>query len=145
MNCSSLLLKNHPALTYENVVRELSEDVKSIRIDFMNNSFTKLPSIPFPFKVTEIIARHNLIEVLIAENLNDRVEFLDLSDNKLSSISAEVFKKLIFIKNISLGGNPWICNCSQLEFVNSMKSLQSNIVDYANVFCNNIPLGFGCF
>lgn len=140
VNCSSLLLKNHPALTYENVVRELSEDVKSIRIDFMNNSFTKLPSIPFPFKVTEIIARHNLIEVLIAENLNDRVEFLDLSDNKLSSISAEVFKKLIFIKNISLGGNPWICNCSQLEFVNSMKSLQSNIVDYANVFCNNIPL-----
>lgn len=102
-----------------------------------------LPKIPkhYAFKVTELLASNNRIGDLTIDNIRD-VKFLDLRHNNLDNLEPEVLSALWKMEKVSLGGNPWRCECSTIKFFNSIKDMKLILTDYDEMFCHNIGKRF---
>lgn len=92
--------------------------------------------------ITEILASNNLISQISTDNLEGEIVTLDLRNNSLKDLSVEVIQTLMSIKNVWLGGNPWLCDCSHIEFFKAMKSLNLHVQDYKDLACENLGKKF---
>lgn len=141
VNCVGLKLAVPPDLNADVITTVDFIRANQIRFNFANNSLQNLPKIPksFNFNVTEIIGRNNSISVFTTEDFTGDVNVIDLRNNKLQSLMEDVLEKMSTM-NVSmlLGGNPWLCDCSTLEFFNSIKSLKNIISDYDDIVCHNL-------
>lgn len=114
--------------------------INKIRIDVTKTSLHSLPTIlnnQF-FNLTEVLAANNSLVQLKADNLGDHVKTLDLRNNQLKHLDNEVFVKFSGMHKIMLGGNPWTCDCSTLEFFNAIKVHKKIIIDFENIVCENL-------
>lgn len=125
--------------TYRNLttVPPLFEISKTAKVYLMlqNNNIKHLPELQQDLKVISFDASNNIIDNLSLSNLQSGIKFLDLSYNRLTHIDSEVVEVLSEIANISLRGNPWICDCSSIEFFKYAQTQKSSIHDYNLVAC----------
>ena len=118
--------------------KEVALDFKNFRIDVSERHLEVLPVIPenFQFKLTEIFAPKNFIESVHIDSLGDHLKVLDLRSNKIKTLDSETIEKLIGAKRLHLGGNPWNCDCSMMNFFNLMYA-EGVLVDYDDILCEN--------
>lgn len=88
-------------------------------------------------KVTELKAANTGLKEISPDHLGDDLEILDLRNNQLTSLKYDVMNKLGKVKNISLSGNPWICDCSTQEFFKFVIYNQARIYDFNDTYCTN--------
>ena len=119
LNCTKFDINNFTLL--DSSSQPLSSKYNNLRLVLRNES--ELPIIPknFKFKITEIVASGNKIQNVSIENLaSDHLKILDLRDNRISTLSERVKEKFEGMTNLSLGGNPWICDCPIFQFLNDL-------------------------
>lgn len=114
--------------------------LQKIELDFGNNSIKCLPTMNSTMQrfelITKITATDNLIESIEVDNLPPNLMELDLSGNKLKSLSVEVIERLNEMKTLQKIGflqNPWTCDLPFLEFVR----LNMDKVIYEGIVCND--------
>ncbi|KAE8574874.1 hypothetical protein XENTR_v10003613 [Xenopus tropicalis] len=114
MRCSNAQLTEVP--------RGIPNDTHRLYLDF--NQITYLPSDAFrnlPV-LMELDLSHNSLgrlDVASLKGLSDNLHSLDLSSNKLVTISKEIFANLKARTNLS--GNPWMCDCELQEVFRLME------------------------
>lgn len=136
-NCSNGNLTKIPHLPN---IRNLR--LQSYEIHIQNNYINTLSFINETGyeSVTKIFARNNSIEYLHADNLPSNLMVLDLSMNRMQNITKDTLAKLSLmktLKNVSLGENSWICECSTYEFIEFIQLNAMKIDDINNITCNN--------
>lgn len=107
-----------------------------------NGNLTVLPTIQSEGykQVTKLIVNNNSIGVIELDNLPPKLKALNLENNNLKTLSEPVKN---FIKNktnfkLALSGNPWSCDCENLEFMNFVQELSfNNISDYDRMQCED--------
>lgn len=144
VNCSQLKLINPPDMIKDEIVSSTELFFDHLSLNLNDNLLINLPVIPehFKFNITKISAINNKIAVVTSDSIADDLKFLDLRNNSLRYLSKEVIKKLKNLQTLSLSGNPWLCDCSSLDFFNNIKSIKHLIVDYDEVFCQNLEKKF---
>lgn len=140
VNCSYLSLRNPPDLNHDEIAFTDNFQVDRIEFNFANNFLKSLPDVPKKYKiaVSQIDASNNSIVDIGVNNFHDATEMLDLRNNELIFLKAEVLEKLRITKKVFLGGNPWLCDCSTIDFFETIKSMKPVIGDYEQVYCANL-------
>jgi protein toll len=146
LNCANGELKVFPDINNEemsNLTTSVPLKFDKIRLDFTNNLLEKLPIIKTTkVNVFELIARNNSIDEIIIENLGKDLRTLDLRNNKLKFLTNQVVEKLSGMEKVWLGGNPWLCDCSTIDFFVSIKLYKEIIIDYEDIYCDNLGKKF---
>lgn len=134
VNCSDQSLQTFPDLREDKITRI---GINEIQFDYSNNLLKNLPEIPFDyeFNVTKLIAPNNSIVILNVNNMRDNLKVLDVRNNSLKYLNEDVMKKLSKMEKVWLGGNHWQCDCSTVEYFQSLKNV---ICDYDDIYCANI-------
>ena len=136
LSCTKFDINNFTLL--DSSSQPLSSKYNNLRLVFNNQS--ELPVIPknFKFKVTEIVAPGNKIQNVLIENLaSDHLKILDLRYNQISTLNKEVAEKLKGIEKVSLGGNPWICDCSIFQLFNYLHT-HTQLTEHQRISCKNL-------
>ena len=136
LNCTKFDINDFNSIVLSS--QPLSSKYKNLRLDFHNQ--LKLPVIPknLKLRLTEIIAPRNSIQNVLIENLaSDHLKILNLRDNQISTLSEEVAEKLKGLEEVSLGGNPWICDCSIYHLLNYLYT-NNQLKDHLDIYCANL-------
>lgn len=132
VNCSNAELTRVPELPR---VQELN----FISLHIENNRIHTLPHADLPgyADVKEIYARYNNISELTLENIPKNIEVLDLSYNNLTWINNPVLHLFNHTRklNLSLGDNPWTCNCDTLGLLSFVRTNFKMIQDLDRMQC----------
>lgn len=67
-------------------------------------------------RILGINLANNYLESLDGAQLPPNITQLNLSNNKLRRIPGSMFENQFNLKQVSLSGNPWECDCDALEF-----------------------------
>ena len=139
--CTNFDLNNFTLL--DGSSKALDSSYNRLRYDLSNKSLSKLPVIPenFKMRVTEIRAENNVVHELEAANIRDYVKILDVRNNSLSVLSAEVVGKLKSMDKVFLSGNPWICDCKTFKLFDFLHD-KTILIDYNDVSCENLDRRF---
>ena len=136
LQCTNFDFENITLL--DDASRPLRSKYTNLWLIFYNQS--ELPVIPknFKLRITMIIAQRNSIQNILIDNLaSDHLKILDLSDNKISTLSEEVAEKLKRMQEVSLGGNPWHCDCSIFHLFHDLHT-KSRLTDHDKIYCTNL-------
>lgn len=138
VNCSSAGLTEVPALP--EFKQSEQSTLAHIELNIENNCITALPSRGADGydRVTKIYAKNNTLGLMAAENLPPNLAYLDVSQNKLKTLNADVLYRLNLsgsLQHLRLGGNRWICDCNS-DFMQFIRS-HSNRIDYNGIQCEN--------
>lgn len=100
------------------------------------------PTLHFEGNVLGINLENNTLETLDADQLPPNLVQLYLSDNRLKRFPQHVMANQLNLKQVSLSGNPWMCDCHTLKFKQWLSS-KNHIVRifvyiYYNFFYQNI-------
>lgn len=120
-----------------NITAEMLMEHKALKceLDIQNNHIEKLPNLKLPqFECVQAInARNNSITSIQTESLSDDLTKLDISYNKLTTLTAEVIERLRDIKSMRLvlDGNEWECGFGFHKFV--LKNIERT--GYSNIVC----------
>lgn len=91
--------------------------------------------------ITNLTLRDNQLTSISLENLPSKLNTLDVRNNRLETFNETVrnFLSNATSMKLSLGGNPWRCDCSNKEFVDFVQEMDKlhKIVDASNVLCDN--------
>lgn len=136
VDCSGLEWKSLGGLKTEQIPSSTADiEIKRIQLNIANNFLKTISPLSGSISI-EIHASNNLINEL---SIGDgKIDILDIRNNSLIFIDDATLEKLMAIRNISLGGNPWRCECSRLNFFTSIKNIKDKIHDYENVYCENL-------
>lgn len=91
-------------------------------------------------EITKLLLSGNELEKISLENLPPKLVVLQLHDNQLKTLDESVIN---FISNsstideLTLSGNPWICNCTTLPFMNFVQKFHMKISDFSKMNCSN--------
>lgn len=140
VNCTQLGLNLTPDFSADYNLTMTTLAIDHVEFHFEINSLKSLPAFAsnFTFNVTKVFAFNNSIAELKLISIAESTEVLDLRNNSLKFLAEEVMEKLKRIKNVSLGGNPWLCDCSTLDFFNAMKAQKNHINDFNDMYCDNL-------
>lgn len=100
-----------------------SSDEQRYRVMYQNID----PSILFEGNVLGISLENNRLNNLDPAQLPPNLVQLYLSDNNLKRFPQHVMDNQLNLKQVSLSGNPWICDCEALIFKTWLTS-KNNIV-----------------
>ncbi|KAH8344201.1 hypothetical protein KR084_007931, partial [Drosophila pseudotakahashii] len=75
-------------------------------------------------------------------DLSNKVTYVDLRNNNITALTPN--KQSFLEKRLQASplqllmlGNPWSCSCEDIENLNFMKSISSNILDFTEINCSN--------
>lgn len=132
-NCSNKNLTSVPS----GLGKELQQmpPLQQIVLNFDNNDISSLPDSTMPkFElIKKITAKNNSIKSIDVDNLPPNLMEIDISDNKLESLSTTVIDKVYSEVKFVLAGNPWTCDDAFFDFVR----LNREKVDFENIVCND--------
>lgn len=88
-------------------------------------------------KVIHLSIRHNEISSLEGLNFTvlRNVRALNLSHNSLTTLPAEISSKMFRVELLTLGSNPWICDCSTRSFQSWLRNRKQ--VDLESIKCDD--------
>lgn len=144
IDCSSYAIKSPPDFNKDALTSKTDLIFDQISLNLSHNQLRILPDISKELKlnISTIDAVNNSIADFRTNNLNSRLQFLDLRNNSLKHLSYDVIQALGKLKQVRLSGNPWICDCTNLDFFNHLKSIKKVIKDYDEVYCSNLSKRF---
>ncbi|XP_001604871.2 protein toll [Nasonia vitripennis] len=91
-------------------------------------------------KVVRLNLSENKIIAVDESLIAPKLKILNLHDNKLTSMNSEVLRKLAndsMISQLTLRGNPWICDCSSHDLLSYVRSSFKQLPDLLNITCRN--------
>lgn len=112
-------------------IPSIANSTSTLELYIYNNSLTELPQLQNNLHVTIIQASNNSIYEIKEGNLPPNLRALDVSHNKITTITPNVYEVLRNHKKleiVSLADNPWVCDCTEatkalIEFVEKNISL----------------------
>ena len=115
----------------------------SSELTIINGNLTELPIVRMSENktgyelVSHLIVSENQISSISVENLPPRLKYIDIRNNQFVTLneSVQYFLGNISSLKISLGGNPWQCDCEHKGFVAFVKELirNGNMKDEADI------------
>lgn len=107
-----------------------------------NKNLTEIPFDQSPgFKqVTKLLLSNNQISEIKLENLPPKLKVLDLNDNNLETLNNSVISFLrnsTTLEELTLSGNPWLCDCAHRDFMILVQNMNTKIPDYSLVKCKD--------
>lgn len=141
VNCSGLGLTSVPELPVPVEYR-----LNATELHVQNNQLTSLPNVSngshaisgYDY-VTEIHANHNNISQLLATNIPVGLRTLNVRHNRLHAINQSVlqqFNRTNRLHHISLGGNPWRCDCDAKALLIYTQNHGRRLADLEAMRCN---------
>lgn len=126
-----------PILPHFKMLKDIRLD--RIELNVAGNGINHLPSTVRDVNyndVTKIHASHNSIQSIVAINIPDRLELLDLKHNRLSRIPTEVIEKFTKLHFLHLSNNPW--NCAEAkDLVRFVKRYRDIEKDFNMIQCSS--------
>ncbi|XP_058444006.1 protein toll-like [Malaya genurostris] len=104
-----------------------------------HNEITGLPSDDLPgyADVAELYVQNNSLLELYPENVPIKLRVLDLSNNKLTTMTQSVLEKINRTSNMQLSGNPWRCDCDASLFFNFIQQNASRLGNLEKIMCDD--------
>lgn len=142
MNCSGRDLVKRKEEFYKIASFLDSHNFEKFDLIFDSNKLTTLPNVSSVKKTNpfEILAANNEIFDLLPTNFHDSLEVLDVRKNQLTKMDPSLFEQLGTVGKVFLSGNPWICDCSTVKFLEFVHQYNENIVDYDDLRCSDQKL-----
>ncbi|XP_026317443.1 toll-like receptor 1 [Hyposmocoma kahamanoa] len=128
INSSQLELRlNHNAI----------EQVSFEHADYNQLLQTEITTHPRELSLYELHLQGNHIKNFTANDLPDKLNFLDLSSNRISYIDNETATALFSSKErrIKLAGNSIVCDCQNQAFLTILKEHKDQVDDYDELVC----------
>lgn len=137
-NCSNGGLEQVPDLGQIQIANTV---IDYIEMWLDNNNIAALPlATTDGYNIIRQLHLHNnSIPSIDVEHLPGNLSVIDVSSNKLKSIAdlpIKYFNEKLTL-NVSLGGNPWECDCALRDYV-SMNIRR--ITDYGNILCDGVRI-----
>lgn len=134
IDCSSNNLKEIPYSLGDKLHRLPA--LQKIELNIENNSIERFPNSTISGfnPIAKISAKNNSIKTIAVDNFPPNLIEIDLSENKLKSLSAAVMNHLSntkMLKKVVLGQNPWQCDDTFKDFIR----LNGDKVDQGNITC----------
>lgn len=135
VNCSYAGLVHVPPLVNLNASK-----LNFTELYIQGNHLSSLPNMSLVgyTYVRKINAEFNNISELSLSNIPPQIEVLELAHNNLSFISNSVFqafKNKTRIRKLTLGSNPWMCNCLSKDLLSYMQSNYKTVEGLQNITC----------
>ncbi|KAI4501062.1 hypothetical protein M0802_003865 [Mischocyttarus mexicanus] len=117
-----------------------------IILNFTGNAFTKIPSVEnlYPIKVTGLLISNNHITEILIDQLPKSLTILELHNNSISRIDSHIVKYLnsSSLNELTLSGNPIICDCDAVDLVLFVKLNQHFYEDLNKLKCedSDVPM-----
>ncbi|XP_011308295.1 protein toll [Fopius arisanus] len=112
----------------------------TIELNLNGNFLKKMPSMRQPGyeAVTALSLSKNEIMELSQSSLSKNLRVLTLDSNNLTRLDKPVLEFLVnssALRNLSLQGNPWECDCDAREFLSFIQSKKNDIPELQEVKC----------
>lgn len=102
-------------------------------LDFEGNALTKLSDNLSEYQSLRVVnLRRNRLQA-IDQMYPLSLRVLNLDSNKLRRLNVNLVTPLTF--NVTLSGNPWICDCDAMRLRKFLDQNKPRILDYANITC----------
>ncbi|XP_039951759.1 protein toll-like [Bactrocera tryoni] len=129
----------------EQLPRPEQVGLKSSVLDISNNNLIVLPlNTTFGYgNVSQLNASYNKITSINISQLPTNLTVLDLRNNRLNSLNDEFLRAYLNdstkLQFLYLSENPWICNCSTLQLLYTIRTHRTRIPDADQLLCVNQP------
>ncbi|KAI4498459.1 hypothetical protein M0802_006394 [Mischocyttarus mexicanus] len=123
-----------------------NEKTFPVILNLTGNALTKIPSMEFsdPIKLTGLLLSNNRISEITIDELPPTLQVLELHNNRISRIDYSVLKHLSpsMLHDLTLSGNPIICDCNVEALLVFVKFYRSTFTDLMKLKCEemNTPL-----
>nr|ABO38434.1 Toll receptor [Penaeus monodon] len=110
----------------------------SVTLNLMNNSIANFDGLDHPFytKLANLTIPYNKISHINESDLPDNLKVLDVRGNNLTFLSATTLDYLnVTDMTLSLGDNPWTCNCDMIDFFTFLQVPERKVLDSNNIKC----------
>lgn len=137
VNCSSTGITEIPALPN---LTALGLNATELFVE--NNNITHLPlaNTDGYDRVVRLHAKHNAITHIASEHLPVNLTVLDLSDNRLTRLDANVLAQLERtrpLQKILLARNVWVCDCRIVDLLSFVRLQFHRLHDHNEIRCEN--------
>ncbi|XP_003704992.1 toll like receptor [Megachile rotundata] len=146
--CSCWIRRNDNALlvdcSYKNLT-QIPQHIQTIfdyrlELNFVGNNLTKMPSLAEiglnnVSTPTLLLANNSLKEISLDE-LPSNIEILELHNNKFTRLRSDVLqflKNSTTLKELTLHGNPWACDCETKDFLNFIQTRAGRIIQHPSL------------
>ncbi|XP_063607043.1 protein toll-like [Penaeus indicus] len=110
----------------------------SVTLNLMNNSIADLDGLNHPFytRLANLTIPYNKISHFNKSDLPDSLKVLDVRGNNLTFLSAPTLDHFnVTAMTLSLGDNPWTCNCDTIDFFTFLQVPERKVLDFNNIKC----------
>lgn len=139
-----LLLECESNVNFDALPSASNITYKHTELKIENKNLTHLPSEQsLGFRdITHLLVSGNQISQITVENLPPNLKVLELHDNKLTTLNESVMNFIInsSVSRLTLKGNPWKCDCENIDFINFAQKLNLKIEDYSEIKCGDSSL-----
>lgn len=137
VDCSNANLTEVPDLPHS-----VLQQFVSTELNIASNYIKELPIITSQSysNVKIILAQNNNISKIGLENIPKDLRILDLSNNHLDKMNLSVFEMFNHTRELyelKLGGNPWKCDCENVDILSFVLAKFKIIPDLKDVKCLN--------
>ncbi|KAG0716127.1 Protein toll [Chionoecetes opilio] len=136
MECAHQRLRAIPPLK-----QYLPKGNYSVTLDLKNNSITSLEGLQRPEYSTlvNLTMPYNYLRVINESYLTKRLQALDVDSNALTHFSPSLVDFLNATNaNLSLGGNPWVCDCKLVNLYIFLRDPLRKLASSHSVMCDNL-------
>ena len=120
-----------PDTVFRNTPRLVHADVSGNRLPRL--AMRMFQSTPYLRRLNLANSSINAVDVDI--NLGYKLEYLDLSDNNLISLSPAIITWLARNSTFLLSGNPWLCDCRLAWMADAMQTGFVHVPDRSAATC----------
>ncbi|KAG7174381.1 protein toll-like [Homarus americanus] len=117
----------------------LPKENYSITLDLRNNTIRSLKGIQDP-EYSALVNLSMPYNKLVFDNdtiFPENLQVLDIRGNNLTTLPKSF---LVYLNTtaivLSLGNNPWLCNCDLVDLHNFLRDPTREVIDSHNIFCN---------
>lgn len=137
IDCASQGLKTIPKLRDDQLPRENY----SITLNLNNNSIMNLDGLKDPSysALVNLTIPNNRLSFFNETKFSDKFQALDIRGNNLTSLPKSLLEFLNSTDAIlSLGENPWLCNCDLSDLHTFLRDPNRKVTDSSNILCHNL-------
>lgn len=137
IDCSYQELEQIPVLNMS--AYRYSEDY-SITLNLRNNSITDLDGLQDPnyVRLVNLTIPNNKLSFINESHLPENLKVLDVHGNNLTSLSDSTLEYMNATDmHLSLGSNPWTCNCDLIYFLNFLHVPSRKVDDFSDIKCKD--------
>ncbi|KAK7084380.1 hypothetical protein SK128_021957 [Halocaridina rubra] len=131
VNCDHLGLTHIPNLV------DLPSNI-SVTLNLQNNSISSLQDLKSPrsSQVVNLTVSDNRLSFINETDIPNTLKILDVRGNNLTSLTEPLLKILNETDMIlSLGNNPWPCDCGSIDFLNFLHVPSRKVTDFEDIKC----------